>query len=234
MKKLLLLIITFVLFNRNFCQISTTRITKPEKDVMYTDPQNYDSLENFLSNRPGKYIGQDLYLNKKGYYTFTRDPLGNRADKDVDKYFQKYFRVLEIIKHPRWNDDEYGIYSHDVFIKLEEKESKKITYYSYNSNSKYSFPFIVVGYFNKLKEIFMGKQVVITGKSWIDASYNMNDIYTGKPVRDFDYGSIWSVSDVSIEEKYSNVALILYNKYGEKFALGVDYLHFPWIIRVEQ
>lgn len=235
MRKAILIITLFLKTGIFFGQITTTTI--PEK-IATKKPAVYDSLTNFLGNYVYKYIGQELYLNKLSeslrkynYGGFYLDYLRSTSSlkntykavmpenkqylqydiggghSNYDSIAGKYFKVLEIYKHPKASESEY-LYGTKYFLKLEEKESKDIIYYEYDAQFEHSFPFIVVGLFEKIKKRFVGQQFVL--------SNNMIEGYAN-----YIAGEKWKCIDLSIEDKYYNLSLICQNQSGHK--IPIDY-----------
>jgi hypothetical protein len=216
-----------------FGQITTTKVT-PKTDQVDTTP--YDSTQNFLGKDVYKYQGQELYLNAKpeslrqyGYENFvldyTQDKFTNKSNiykcydgynSKYDELAGKYFKVLEIIKHPKAEQSEY-LYGNKFYLKLQEKESNDIVYYKYDSEFEHSFPFIVVGFFEKQKKFFVGREFVFNDSEFTDAT----DILTGKTVT-VKTGQKWKCIDLTIEDKYYNLSLIFENSLGEKVADDCD------------
>ena len=239
MKKTLVILITAMTVTATYGQITTTKVVpKVEK----TDNTPYDSTKNFLGKNVYKYVGQELYLNgkaeslrKHGYEGFFSDYNKSKSDGGVykccdsynskyDELTGKYFTVLEVIKHPKANNgnptDEY-LYGDVYFLKIQEKESKDIIYFEYKSKYEYDFPFIVAGYFTKLKQTEVGKEFIVRGKNWI-SSEPMTDMNTGNPVSNFEAGGKWKCIDVTIEDKYYSLSLVLQNDKGEQIPLNID------------
>lgn len=210
-----------------FGQITTTKVA-PKTDQIDTTP--YDSTQNFLINDVYKYQGQELYLKGEteslrqyGYdnfvIDFTKDKLADKSNvykccdgynSKYDELAGKYFKVLEIIKHPEAKQSEY-LYGKKFYFKLQEKESNEIVYYKYDSEYEHSFPFIVVGFFEKQKRLFVGKEFVFNNSEFEGAI----DIQTGKTVT-IKTGQKWKCIDLTIEEEYYNLSLIFENSLGEK------------------
>lgn len=231
------IVTTLAAITVSFGQITTTKVAAKTE---ITDNSPYDSTQNFLGKAVNKYVGQELYLKGKadglrnyGYEGFVLDYKedGLLNDKNVykccesyhSKYAElvgKYFKVLEVIKHPKAAESEY-LYGKKSFLKLQEKESKDIVYYEYDSEFEHSFPFIVVGYFTKLKQTQIGKKFVVRGRNWL-SSGTMTEMNTGMPVSNFEAGNIWKCIDVTIEEKYYTLSLVIQNDKGEQIPLGVD------------
>ncbi|MDM1345731.1 hypothetical protein [Myroides marinus] len=232
----IILVFTLLVFKLSYGQITTTKI--PQK-VEITDEKPYDGAINFLGKDVHKYIGEELYLNGKskslqgfGYEGFLinykKDDTFNKSnrykccDGSNSKYEElvgKYFTVLDVISHPKATTEEY-LYKNVSFLKLQERESKDIVYFKYNSEYEHSFPFITVKYFNKVRNSEVGKKFVIRGFNWSLPNPSMVDVKTGNPVSDFTAGSVWECTDITIEERYFNLALILKNDRGEEILLS--------------
>lgn len=236
--KTLTLTLALFLFLSPYCQITTTKVV----DAPKSEKKLYDSTENFLGDNVKQYIGQDLYLKGiseglrgMGYTYFILDYTKSKFDKENiykaeglgSKYEDlagKYFTVLDVIKNAK-RDNEY-------FLKLQEKESKDIVYYVYSSEFKYSFPFVVSGYFIKYKKECIGKKYIVKGKNWMQGKTKpMLNIKTGEPVSEFEPGSVWQVVDLTIEEKYYNLSLILENARHEQIPLPVHDLDFNFRLK---
>ncbi|MBB1151260.1 hypothetical protein H4K35_14325 [Myroides sp. NP-2] len=238
-KTLLLMLFSVV---SSYGQITTTKVPQ---QVEIADEKPYDGSKNFLGKDVRKYIGEELYLNGKrkgmqysGYEGF----LNNYKKKDIlnesniykccdgfhSKYNEltgKYFVVLDVIPHPEASTSEY-LYKNVSFLKLEEKESKDIVYFKYNSEYEHSFPFISVRHFNKVRESEKGKKFVIRGFNWSLPDL-MVDKNTGKAIEDFTAGSIWECIDITIEEKDFKLALVLKNSKGEEVLLKRMFSQLP-------
>lgn len=249
-KTTLTILLTALTVTITFGQITTTKVAPSTETV---DNTPYDSLDNFVGKNARKYIGQELYLKgvaeslrKYGYDGFvkdyTKDKYTNKStiyqccdgyNSKYDALNGKYFKVLDVISHPKAKENE-SLYGSKFYLKLEEKESKDIIYYEYSSTSKYSFPFIVVGYFEKAKTRYIGTEYILRGRNWIDKKTEMYDMQNGKPV-DFSSGTTWKCVDFTIEEKYYELSLIIENSKGERLALSMDnilkgvYFAFPKI-----
>lgn len=218
-------------------QITTTSVAKKTEKV---DNTPYDSLQNFLGKDVHKYIGQEFYLNEKhtnlrkyGYKGLIIDYTKNDKEKsniykpindmyafasDYDLVSGKYFTVLDVIKHPKGDNDDISdkyLYGDVYFIKLKEKESGDVLYYKYNTEFKNNFDFIVVGYFIKQKELNIGKEFV--SRRTIKTEKEVTDIVTGKPIK-WESNIKWRCIDVTIEEKYYTVSMIIENDKNEKVA----------------
>ena len=246
MKKFLLIPLLFLILvltvTATYGQITTTKVNLKVKNI---DNVPYDSTKNFLGKDVYGYVGQELYLNGKpeslrkyGYEGFSIDYTKVSFRNDTSNVYKccdiynskhneligKYFTVLEVIKDPKAEQNKYEeyLYGEKFYLKLQEKEKKDIVFYDYNSESEYSFPFIVVSYFNKLKQSEIGKKYIVRGKSWVN-SEPMTDMKTGNPLSNFKAGGKWKCVNVTIEEKDYRLSLVLENEKGEQILLPVDY-----------
>ena len=250
MKITLTILITTISIISTYGQITTTKITPK---VEQTDNTPYDSTKNFLGKDVNKYIGQELYLNGKakslreyGYAGFSIDYKKSSPTKKssvykccdsynskYDELSGKYFIVLEVIKHPKAEESEF-LYAKKFYLKLQEKEKKDIVYYEYDSQYEHSFPFIVVGYFNKLKQSEIGEEYIVRGKNWISSGH-MTDMKTGNPVSNFEAGLKWKCVDVTIEEEFYTLSLVIENEKGEQIPLGIDNsTRTNWVFKFKQ
>lgn len=239
MKKILFLMhLMLITSTIMFSQITKTKIASANEKVSnYT----YDSSINFLGKKVIGYIGQELYLKPKsiGLRSYGYENFFNNMDDDYDidrkniykccdsynsKYGEvadKYFIVLDVIKHPKAEETEV-LYGNKYFLKLQEKDSKEICYYKYDSDFDMNFPFIVTGFFTKQKQSMAGKKLVVRGINWWNWEKTITDMNTGNIVSEFEPGAIWTVVDLTIEEKYYNLCIVLENSKHERIPLSFD------------
>ncbi|NQU54770.1 MAG: hypothetical protein HQ522_19795 [Bacteroidetes bacterium] len=247
-KEILITLSLLTICNLTFTQITTSKVADKKEEI---SNQPYDSLINFLGKDVYQYVGQELYLKGKseslrkyGYTGFFTDYTKSKQKKGVvykccesynskyDELAGKYFDVITIHKHPKAKESEY-LYGKKFFLELIAKESGDRVYYEYDSQYKHSFPFIIVGFFIKQKELNIGREIVVRGKNWVTRAEPMLDMNTGKPVS-FEVGSIWKCVDFTVEEKYYTLSLVLENDKGEKIPLSfdnVDNTHFVFDAR---
>jgi len=220
-----------------FGQITTTKVAS---QVEQTDNTPYDSMQNFLGKEVYKYLGQELYLKGKteslrkyGYEGFYTDYTETKFDRGVykccdsynskyDELNGKYFKVLEIIKHPKAAESKY-LYGEKSYLKLEEKVSKDIVYFMYDSRFEHSFVFIVVGFFEKQKTLTSGVEFVFAD----EVLKSSTDIETGKVVTT-KTGQVWKCVDLTIEEEYYNLSLVIQNALGEKTVVSHESVFGKW------
>ncbi|GAB6120934.1 hypothetical protein [Dysgonomonas termitidis] len=192
----------------------------------------YDSTANFLGKNAMGYTGQELYLKgldkssqSFGYsgfilkYKKDDDLLNDEKNiyKPNDNYNSryedlagKYFRVIEVIRHPR-SKTEVKDYSDEFYLKLQELSNGDIMYYKYNAESDYTFPFLVRGFFEKQKELLTGKEYVISD----DILRMSRNLVTGKALI-FTTGQTWKCTDVTMDNTMNELSLVLQNTKGIK------------------
>jgi hypothetical protein len=237
MKKSITLLLTAMTVTISFGQITTTKVA-PKVDQVDNTP--YDSTENYAELSPMKYVGQELYLKGKaeslrkyGYADFVLDynksTLGNNSNiykccesynSKYDDLNGKYFKVLDVIKHPKatsGNSTDDYLYGKKWFLKLQEKESGDIVYFQYSGQHEHAFPFIVVGFFEKQKKRVAGMEFIFSEKYLASST----EITTGKPISKT-IGQVWKCVDLTIDEKYYNLSLIVENTLGEKTTVSYD------------
>lgn len=219
-----------------FSQISTIRIAPILDEIIFAP---YDSTRNFLGKDVGQYLGQVLYLKGKseglrkyGYEGFVVDYRiddlvnysnvykGNkiecRYNSDYNELAGKYFQALSVMKHPKTSSDGY-LYGDYYYLELEEQVSKDTLFFKYNSKYDWSFPFIVVGYFEKQKAELVGEKFVFCNKL-INDVYN---IHTGDRITNIPYQE-WTCTDFTVEERYFTLGLVVENPLGESIHVSVE------------
>lgn len=235
----------FVILILGIVEICSAQITT--KKVIPFAPKtvesgHFDGTRNFLGPDVGQYIGEGLYLNgvaeslqQYEYRGFSEDLNNPSYDKwDYEKIFGHYFTVLDVIKDPRADRND-SLYGNGYFLKLQDKSDQSIIYFLYDTRFESSFPFIAVKYFEHVKKKFPGKEYIVRGKNWISDKDPMTDMATGTPVVEFAPGKRWKCVDVTIEDRYYNLSLILENSKGQQIPFSVsdlkdNYFVFPKVI----
>lgn len=239
MNKTMLIAFTLALSISVFGQITTTKVA-PKVEI--SDPNPYDGTRNFLGEDVRKYVGQELYLKgvaeslrKYGYSNFVNDytkgSLFNNSNvyKCCDSYNSKYdaltgkyFKVLDVIRHPKALENG-SLYGKKYFLKLQEKESGDTVYFEYDTPYEHSFPFIVVAFFEKQKQFVAGKEFVFSDL----VLKGSTDIKTGKVVT-IKTGQKWKCSDLTVEEKFFSLSLVITNPVGETTTISYDGVFGKW------
>lgn len=216
--------------------ITTTKVA-PKIEIA-KDNTPYDGKKNFLGDDAHKYIGQTLYLKAKremfrkyGYRNFYSNYKDKITYKSMysygnyskyEKLAEKEYKVLDVIKGVEADYDSNfikSIYGTLYILKIKNKTNNDIIYYKYGADTEASFPFIVMKFYEKQKNNFIGKEFIISDKNFL------NDYITGKPITIIPQQK-WKCLDFTIDNKGYNFSLILQNELGEhalvsyRFILG--------------
>ena len=166
MKRALILLSVLFLYDISYSQSSKTT--------------QYDSLSNFLGKDVYQYIGQTFYLNENGYSKengyrgfhtkafwdrsnkkFIYKPFkADRSKSDYNTLKGKCFKVIDVIESSEKNG--FGV---PYCLKLLEIDSQEIAYFQYDLFSD-NFPFIVLGYFEKLKQLYIGVVICFQNRTF--------------------------------------------------------------------
>ena len=243
--RIIIHLLTLLAISGVYGQITTTKVRKPLSELANSKSAKYDSLRNYLGIDVAQYVGQQFYLRPRpeilrqyGYENFYTTPNDENTlnhqnvykccqsnNSIYDELAGKYFNVIEVIRHPNADDDDLK-YGSIYFIKLKEKKSGAICFYRYNSkhmDETFEFPITVVGYFEKCKKRYIGKKYQTKGLNWLSEKNPMIDIETGKEVS-IAIEKIWKCVNVTIEDKYFELSLILQSSTGEKVAIPINNL----------
>jgi len=218
MKKLTALLVLTLVSQISVGQISTIKIAEPKPQKA----EAYDSLRNFLGEDYIQYKGQELYLIPKteslreyGYMNFIKDIHKYRYDKSNtfkccdgynSKYTElqgKYFIVEDVHKYTKPNIQS-------PYLHLRMKETNEITFFEYDTKYSHSFPFLVVGYYEKQKDIFVGNEILIRSNA------RLADIETGDEIN-LTNGEYVKCIQITLDEKYYVPSLLLENDKMQKF-----------------
>ncbi len=198
----------------------------------------YDSLKNFVGDQPQQYIGQELYVKglpdntqELGYSGFVLDykkddvilndkknvyQVGDGYNSRYDTLVGKYFKVVDVIPHPlaKENMAEYG---HYFYLRLKSQTDKNDIYYRYDSRNGYSFPFIVIGFYDKHRALLFGKEFIFTE----NALNGVEDLKTGKPIKNTSVQK-WKCFRMSIDPEKYQLSLVMQNSRGERILIPYD------------
>lgn len=224
----------------SYSQISTIKVAD-EKDIKTIE---YDSLKNFQGENYSNYIGQDLFLRpineklrKYGYDNFKLDPNGSsysdsniykknkKAESNYEELQSKVFTVIDVMKDPSRATNRTMAY-----LKLKFKDNEDVVFFKYSKVYSHSFPFTVMGYFEKSKEIFVGNEVLI--RDFKNASaMNITDINNGE-VLNIGTDKYYKCLDVTLDGKSFKLVLLLETEAKQKFTfnLSTRFLNIPRIL----
>lgn len=241
MKKIFTIAVTAFAFHSASGQISAIEVARyPEKMTEYIDTLPYDSLVNFVGPQAQKYVGQTLYMPGKpvtqqilGYQGFVVNYKMVSTDSDdisanlyqakgadatpYEALANKYFKVTAVFKHPNAPASGPSPYFGKRWLKLVEKASHDTLYYWYDGNNESDFPFITLGYRDKLKKTNTGSPFVFTNS--VIARHT--DITTGKPLAAVT-GEVWKCTDIQTSNTSRKLSCILQNSKGQKMSIGID------------
>lgn len=106
------------------------------------------------------------------------------------------------------------------YLELREKASGDTVYFEYNSVFEHDFPFIVVNFYDKQKRELVGTSYVFPNV-FLKSS---TDIETGKPITNTS-NQKWECIDLTIDDKYYALSLVLKNKLGEKVMVAYNFIN---------
>lgn len=217
-------------------QITTSHAAAPVEKS--TTIAVYDSTRNWIGNdNVASYKGQLLYVNGKseslrgyGYDDFKtkKEPgtlsgrYGNPAasssfNTKYEDLVGKYFTVLDV--QPDSQQKTYpSLYGKVWWFLLQNRDDTTDTvWFRYSGEFQHSFPFITISYFNYLKSRIGTKYVVsysIREDNTFVSRVNEHDFYTGELIKQSKTDR-WECIDVTIEDKYFNLVLVVKNQNGD-------------------
>lgn len=229
---LFLFLSVFSVTSYTYSGISVTTKHSEKKTI----EERYDGKINFLGDKPHLYIGEKLYLKGKpenlrrnGYtYFYIKPKTISDSTKDVtylccqnetfgskyDKMVGRYFKVIDV------HEEKYNKY----YLELEAIDNGDRVYYEYSPKFKFEFNqnFIVNKYFDYLKNEYVGEKYVFRGTNWNNfESDTISDFNTGEDVKT-SVGSIWTIKDITIENKHYNLVFLFENESGDVVDYSID------------
>ncbi|MEQ3238072.1 hypothetical protein [Bacteroides cellulosilyticus] len=204
----------------------------------------YDSLHNYLGDKIYQYIGQELYVKPKveelqrfGYEDF----YNSMAKKDIYKkptntaWYSSYeslqgrtFKVIDILKREIVMGEDMPLILGDLdsdyiyYLKIADKQDT--IYYKY-TKYEHNFPFLVIGYLDKMKNLYSNKTFLM--KKTPDDS--VSDFENGGTVQ-LTPNSKWFFKDAVLDGKYlKDILLIFTNDKGETVSTEDYRIHFMFI-----
>ncbi len=249
MKKIIFVFLILVNKFSLYAQINKIETLRPTNKTII----KFDSLVNFVDNNVIDLIGQEIYIigdeAKNEFNGFSKkNPIDDikkyssigRNNNDYIKYediAEKYFTILDVLKYTK--SDRSSFSNAKFILKLEQKDSKQVYYYSYPTR-EFEVPFIVVGYFLKMKKLYINQNYISRGLNWnsYDNPYEpIYNIVNGKQIINFTIGEEWKVIELSIQNKtkiyssiYDNLFFILENKFNEKVSIPFLVINYEWAI----
>lgn len=169
------------------------------------------------------------YLPDSIIYKFT--VVEGEGGSDYESVVGKYYYVNRLIEDPKNASKKSDLnYSYELIMKDAPYDT---VYYDFNSYIKSFETFINTGYIEKLKQKYVGKELIINKD---DAS--LPKIGTGK-YENIPKGTHLKCTDISIEDgnRYYMLLLLHHDKYGNFYAnltleIGLEDLDTPEVYRV--
>lgn len=238
MKKSLLLLSLLSLSICGYSQISISHradAAPAEKKVF-----PYDTTKNWLgAKHVESYVGQKLYVKGNslphwGYDGFKKEresdsrwgapAASSEFNTRYEDLVEKTFIVKEVHQESRYYLIEYG---HWWFLLENINNPDETVWYKYNSQFEHTFPFITLSYYEYLKHHYIGKEL-ISGFTYntdgeLRTAFAENDFITGEPLNP-SKDAIWTVTDVTIEDKYYYLVFLLDDKSGHTGSVHVECL----------
>lgn len=123
----------------------------------------------------------------------------------------RYYLVTDIVK------SKDALYQEIEILKLEEKETKQVIYYKWPRYES-SYPFLVVGYFEKFKKSFINKNFMLK-----PYKYNSSkDINTGKEIN-ATIGTKWKCTDVTLSNDTNDMIIVLRDNKKQEISFMPEY-----------
>ncbi|MCT4613514.1 MAG: hypothetical protein N4A49_01415 [Marinifilaceae bacterium] len=158
-------------------------------------------------------------IYKPHFYHYKTDRTNGKVYGKIgttpDSVYGKYFTILNIEGKDNYNSKKYrkldnieiedGRSWHSILkIKLRNEENKEILYWTVRQSRLKDSPFFLVPYFEKQKEIYLNKNLVLKNAHRTNTKLqNLIDVNTGEKIN-IKYGEPWTCSDISfIESKDS-------------------------------
>jgi hypothetical protein len=225
MRKIVILTFFISFFLSNYSQI---KFANQAEKIEPKSTIQYDSL----SNKPTIFslnllIGQKVLItpqNSFGYtgYTdfyeiidmsgkgknITYSPISKGSDQTkIESLLGKYFNIVDFV----------DINSLEQFLVLENENLKiyfKIRKFNFKTADPDFWYFIVVGYYEKMKQKLLDKKFVFQ-----DQFINDKDYITTANIKNR-FGQTWKCEDVIVDSKTYEISAIFCNNLGEKVAIA--------------
>lgn len=239
MKKTVILLFVLSSTLNTFAQIriGTTNEKTANKNI------KYDSLYNYPYDKLYALIGQELYIvpntfyKRIGFTSFYKEPkyqaLKYKTKKKYDETKYEYladktFYVSNIIER-KTEPGEIDINitrmpkGYKYYIELKEVENENnIAYFEY-SCSPDMYPFVCVGYFEKMKKKYIGTSYYYKNNLLSINDYNSGEQFIPSPQ------SEWVCEDVILDSKDFKLKLLFKNKNKQSF-IDIDKCIYSYMI----
>ena len=217
MKTKLIILFLFITIISN-AQIST--LGKPTNETKKNDAIKYDSLSNFIPDyNPNTgissykhLINQKVYVvnNGSGYYDRLKKYTwhGKESENEDWNLSGKYLTIIDIGKRS-YNDGGYWENAHDIAFK--DETTGLIYCFDKKWCKNINNSLVVVGHFEKMKQLYEGKELVFvidddnqTDYGWHQHQNGIFDLNTRKRVLSIKKGTRFLCTGVSIDDQNGN------------------------------
>jgi hypothetical protein len=138
----------------------------------------------------------------------------NRFNTPYDALAFRYFTVVDIVHSGKGTEATYP--RERIFLKLLDRSNSELLYYEYEPRHEGHFPFVVQGWFHKLREQWSGRRVLvrrldgICAPEFLNAAISAGDTLTsaGFFVEDRTYTILGSFKRSDGQELYVDLALV--------------------------
>lgn len=232
MKRIVLCATLLLICSLANAQIKTTHAAeKVVAPVTSTAP--FDSTRNFSGkNNIASYIGQELLINgdsygrENGLENFYSEKEGSvvlLGKSQFDRrtpysYFDgKTYIVREVIPDSK-QGDWTQLYDDFWWFKLENRDdANEQIWFRYNAKYEHTFPFVTMSYYNYLVNNKIGDKIIcayrVESNGKLKTRVAETDVNTGVVIEQKPE-DVWTVKDVSIEDKWFNLVFIVENQDG--------------------
>lgn len=242
----MLLIFGLILFQYSYSQIDFEDAVNEEVEEEVIIP--YDSLSNFIVAKNLKsLIGQTLFATGlmteresvlQERFKLINDYKGSGYDKDYyylnipdfsgynvhnytkyDSIVGHYFEVIDVVEV----ESEYEFLDSEVYLTLNDSKRDSVIYFKYNSLtfllSDEDFPFLIVGYYQKQKEL-IGKSFKVLRAFYYYEDIRVWDKIEERPSKQFSIGDVITLTKVIIDKKYYSLLYIYEDIKGNEIELS--------------
>lgn len=172
----------------------------PKATVKDVDPDpipSYDSLSNFSTSSDFRYLkGQTLYLAKTSRLSSGMKSLIDKSSVDMKSIVGKYL-LVEDVKGSKY---EQSLILRDTASNLA---------YIYKMPTYNNSDWIVMGYYEKMKEKYVGKELILMHYDYTDIliykDYPIYSLTTHKAISDIKLKTRWKCSGLSVDTELSDI-----------------------------
>lgn len=190
----------------------------------------FDYTKNWQGEHYRNYIGQSLYvipktelLAESGYENFYEKPNGSVYQPNYESFTFSRNTRTEALANKTLKVEDAVTTGRDilgrqtVFLKL--SLDTDTLYYKYDFRYEHNFPFIVLGYLEKLKADNIGKNFCLANC----LGSKISDYITGKEVI-LTPGTLWTCTDIVLDTEFGILTKLFTNEKGETIRDWVKFI----------